>query len=85
MCSTRVRTIFQWPPLGRMNGMNECSGMCLFVCLLFLRGSSASFKVKPQLVNGRFVTDKALKCYNVLVQLILGVYLGMYRTLGIQF
>lgn len=82
MCSTRVRTIFQWPPLGRMNGMNECI-VCLFA--VFCAGLLLPLKVKPQVVNGRNVTDKALKCYNVLVQLILGVYLGMYRTLRIQF
>lgn len=52
----------------------------MFVCLfaVFCAGLLLPLKVKPQLVNGRFVTDKALKCYNVLVQLILGVYLGMY-------
>lgn len=52
----------------------------MFVCLfaVFCAGLLLSLKVKPQLVNGRNVIDKALKCYNVLVQLILGVYLGMY-------
>lgn len=53
--------------------------MSVVACVcLFCAGLLLPLKVKPQLVNGRNVTDKALKCYNVLVQLILGVYLGMY-------